>query len=101
MDAVVSHNPARSRFEVHVGEQLVGVAEYVERPGIRAFTHTSVDAAHQGQGLAGKLITQALADSQRARLAVLPFCEYVSTYIARHEEFAELVPPPMHHYFEL
>ncbi len=41
--------PERERFEVRVGDELAGFAEYRRRPGLIAFTHTMIDPRFEGQ----------------------------------------------------
>jgi predicted GNAT family acetyltransferase len=53
--------------------------------------HTEVPEQYQGQGLAGKLATAALEWARASGLKVIPSCPYVSNYIGKHPEFADLV----------
>jgi predicted GNAT family acetyltransferase len=55
------------------------------------FTHTEVDEAYQGQGLASRLIRAALDGSRRKGLEVTPLCPYVANFIRRHPEYLKLV----------
>jgi predicted GNAT family acetyltransferase len=81
----------RSRFEITVDGTLAGFAEYRSRPGSIVFTHTQVDDAYQGQGLAGRLIRAALDRARRAKQEVTPLCPYVAAFIRRHPDYVELV----------
>jgi predicted GNAT family acetyltransferase len=90
---VVREDPARHRFEVWVGEQRAGVAVYVDHgDGVVAFTHTEVDPRFEHQGLAGRLVAEALATARRRSWAVLPECPYVRAYLKRNPELVDLVP---------
>jgi predicted GNAT family acetyltransferase len=82
----------QSRYEVHVDGETVAIADYVKQPGTVSFTHTETFEGHKGQGLAGRMIDRALRDAQGEDLAVVPFCSFVSDYIAGHAEFRDLVP---------
>lgn len=93
--------PDDERYEIRVDGAVAGTAEYVARPGLKAFTHTRVGSEYGGQGLAGKLVARALDDAQAAGEQVLPFCTYVNRYIARHPEYVELVPPEQRSRFDL
>lgn len=89
---VVTDNPAESRFEIHVGDELAGFVQYHLYGQVIRLIHTEVDDKFQGMGLAGKLARFAL-DSARARgLQVLPFCPYVRSWIAKHPDYTDLVP---------
>ena len=87
----VSDNPAEERYEVRVGAELGGFAQYRLQPGQIAFTHTEINDRFEGRGLGGKLVSFALDDARARDLAVLPFCPFVKAYIQRHPEYADLV----------
>lgn len=91
-EKTIIHAPEHSRYELKLDDQIVGVADYKQAGDIRSFTHTGVDHAHRGQGLAAELINFALREAQQADLEVLPYCWYVRDHIAKHPEYMELVP---------
>ena len=91
----------RSRFEIRVGGEIAGYAEYRRRPGLIAFIHTVIDPRVEGQGLASQLVRQALTEARSGELSVLPFCPFVRGYIARHREHLDLVPEAMRAKFDL
>jgi len=84
--------PERDRFEILVGDELAGFAEYRRRPGLLAFTHTEIDPAFEGKGLGSRLVRAALDAARTEGLQVLPFCPFVNEYLVRHPELADLVP---------
>jgi predicted GNAT family acetyltransferase len=97
----IKDNPAASRFEIWVGEELAGFTEYRAREDHYAFTHTEIGSAFEGQGLATRLVRYGL-DQMRARgLAVHPYCPFTRTYIARHPEYLDLVPESRRSEFRL
>ena len=92
---VVTDNPSTSRYELHVGAELAGFVQYRLRRGdaVISLVHTQVDPAFEGQGLAGRLARFGLDDARSRGLAVLPFCPYINSWIKKHPEYADLVPP--------
>jgi predicted GNAT family acetyltransferase len=92
MTTTVADAPAASRYEIHVDGDLAGVAEYRLHDGLITFTHTEVDDAFEGRGLAAELVTYALGDARTRGLAVHPSCPYVRSFIAKHPEHLDLVP---------
>ena len=54
-DITVTRNDDASRYEIRSDGGLAGFAEFELRPGAIRFTHTEIDPAFQGQGLAGIL----------------------------------------------
>jgi predicted GNAT family acetyltransferase len=91
----VRDNPAANRYEIYVDGALAGFAEYHLHRDLAAFTHTEVDDAHQGQGVASELIKGALDDARARALRVEPFCRFVRAFIEKHrDEYRDLVPEP-------
>lgn len=100
MTATVRDNPAENRYEIEEDGQRVGIAVYKLDGDTIAFTHTEVDPAFGGRGLARRLVTTALDDARRRGLAVLPFCPYVRKVIAENAEtYLDLVPSAQRHRF--
>ena len=91
----------RSRFEVRVGEEIVGFTEYRRRPGLIAFVHTEIDPRFEARGLGSRLVETALSDARSDGISVLPFCPFVRSYIAQHTEYVDLVPDDMRAKFAL
>ncbi|MFC5730156.1 MULTISPECIES: GNAT family N-acetyltransferase [Nocardioides] len=102
MTTTVHDDPSQSRYEIHVDDQLAGFSEYKLNPGRIAFTHTQVDPAFSGRGLARQLVEEELEDARRRGLAVLPFCPYVRRIIAQApEKYLGLVPDKDRERFQL
>jgi predicted GNAT family acetyltransferase len=90
MPAEIRNNKDLRRFETDAGGD-VAVAYYNLSPGTMTFTHTEVPYALQGQGIASRLIRGALEAARAEGLKVVPRCSFVSNYIARHQEFGDLL----------
>jgi uncharacterized protein len=90
-DVRVSDEPAQHRYVAHLGDEVVGVLEYVDRGDVVEATHTKVPDAHEGKGIAGQLVLGLLdrlrADGRRLR----PTCPYVAAYVQRHPEHVDLL----------
>lgn len=84
-DITVTRNDDASRYEIRSDDTLAGFAEYDLRPGSIRFTHTEVDPAFQGQGLAGRLAAYALEDAAASGDAIVPLCPYIARYLETHE----------------
>lgn len=84
-------NPQARRFELHVDGALAGAAEYVLQDGQIVLTHTEVDPAYDGRGLGSRLAAFALDQARERGLTVVPVCPFISTYLRRHPEYADLV----------
>jgi predicted GNAT family acetyltransferase len=101
MAITVSDDPALERFEISVDGSGAGFAQYRLRPGLIAFIHTEIEKGFEGQGLASRLIAEALESARTRNLAVLPFCPFVNTYIREHPEYLSLVPESYRAQFDL
>lgn len=84
-EPIISRNDEASRYEIHLGEVLAGFADFKLRDGEILFTHTEVDPAFQGKGLASILASDALADAVASGDTIVPYCPYIARYLKKHE----------------
>ncbi|MCR1784038.1 N-acetyltransferase [Nocardioides carbamazepini] len=90
-DIEIADQPDRKRFEAHVGGALAGWAEYQLTDELMVFTHTEVDPAYEGQGV-GSALARAALDEVRARgVKALVVCPFITSWIGRHREYADLL----------
>ncbi len=54
--------------------------------------HAETDRAYGGRGVASEMARFALEDARARELEVIPSCPFVSGYIRKHSEYADLVP---------
>jgi hypothetical protein len=97
----VSDHPEAERYEVHVDGALAGFAEYQRGPEQISFTHTEVDTAFGGRGLAGQLARESLDEARAAGLSVLPYCPFYRSWIKKHPDYLDLVPEARRAEFDL
>lgn len=90
-EVAVVDNADERRYEARIGNELVGIAEYRDRPGRRVFVHTETDPDRAGQGIGGALARAALDDVRARGLGATPQCPFIRDYIERHPEYADLV----------
>jgi predicted GNAT family acetyltransferase len=84
---------ADSRYVALWGESVAGFAEYTLKPDVIVFTHTEVDPAFEGRGIAGVLVRTALDDVRSRGLRVVAVCPYVKAWIARNPDYQDLLAP--------
>ena len=87
---VVENDEKAQQFRLRIDGQ-VAVIEYSRSNGTIVFSHTEVPPALEGKGIAGKLAKAALEYARDQKLAVVPRCQYVASYIRKHPEFQSLV----------
>jgi predicted GNAT family acetyltransferase len=88
----VTDNREAGRFEVHLDGAVAGYAEYRRAGSTLSLTHTFVEPRYEGHGVGSVLARGALDAARGEGLSVLPFCPFIREYIARHEEYLDLVP---------
>ena len=91
-DDTVTDNAARSRYELAVGDAIAFI-DHVGEGDTVAFVHTEVPEAMEGKGVGSRLVKGALEDARRRGLKVVPRCQFVREYIARHPEYQDIVQP--------
>lgn len=87
----VRDNPAKRRYELRLGDSVVGTIAYDTEPGAVVLIHTDVDSAFEGRGYGSKLASGALDDIRAQGLSVVVSCPFVTSYLERHPEYADLV----------
>ncbi|MFG3258449.1 GNAT family N-acetyltransferase [Streptomyces sp. NPDC048172] len=87
----VTDNPGESRYEATLGDAVAGVAQYMRSSQVVAFTHTEVDLAYEGRGVAGALARTALDAAREEGLKVVPVCTFFASYLRKHPEYQDLV----------
>ncbi|MFF7368501.1 GNAT family N-acetyltransferase [Streptomyces tricolor] len=90
---VVERVDARNRYEILVDGKRAGLTAYRDHAAQRVFYHTEIDDAFAGQGLASRLVQEALTDVRESGKRIVPVCPYVAKFLQRHDEFADLVDP--------
>jgi predicted GNAT family acetyltransferase len=114
----ILHNTERERFELQDAGHVIGKAAYKDYDGgadagasaetsagaedtaatQRIFYHTVVNEEYGGQGLSGKLATEALDQTVAAGLRIVPVCPFIKKFLTKHPEYEAHVtkPTPAH-----
>jgi uncharacterized protein len=87
----VRDNPAQSRYELFVDDQLVGLATYVLDGETMTIPHTEVQPRFEGQGLGARLARFALDDVRERGLRLAPSCSFIAAFVKRHPDYQDLV----------
>lgn len=92
MATEVVQDAPQNRFQLLLDGEYVGETDYILRDDTIVFTHTEVDPAHQGSGLASELVRGAL-NLVRAEtdLRVVAKCPYMAAWIAKHPDYQDLL----------
>ena len=91
MDTTVVDVPEKGRFEVRIGERVVGLASYHVEGSSMTLPHTEVDPSVGGRGIGTTLVAGVLSAARERGLTVLPYCSFIRHYIQRHPQYMDLV----------
>ena len=87
-----AHEPDANRYTMHMGDDLVCVADYSARPGALYFTHTYTAPAKRGNGYAAALVGFAMDDVEsRTDDRVVPVCSFVVDWFRAHPDRKNLL----------
>lgn len=90
MSTEVVHNVENHRYLISSDGDPAGYLEYEDQGENRLFTHTVVDSAFRGQGLASILVRAGIADTVAGTdKKVVSACSYVTQWLSLHPDFVE------------
>jgi uncharacterized protein len=89
----VLNNQSLRRFEAHLGDRLVGIAQYRLQSGRIIFVHTEVDRSAEGQGVGRRLAAEGLEHARDVKLRVIAQCPFIADFINEHAEYQDLLLP--------
>jgi predicted GNAT family acetyltransferase len=73
------------------GEKLVAEVDFPTIDEKRQITHTYVDEAYRGQGLAGRLLDELVKELRKRKEKAIPMCSYSLAYFSKHTESLDVV----------
>lgn len=92
MEPIVTDNKAKHRFELHLGDELVGFSDYEQLLNQLSLVHVEVDPKHQGTGLAGHLMQGSIdLIREQGDKKIIPVCSYATMWMKRHPETHDLL----------
>ncbi|HAD78212.1 MAG TPA: N-acetyltransferase [Flavobacteriaceae bacterium] len=69
----------------------VGELTFMLKEEQMLINHTGVNPELRGQGLAEKLVLEAIDYARKNQLKIIPFCSYVSVYVGKHPEVQDVI----------
>ena len=91
-DVIIRNDPDRERYVAEVNGDTAAYTVYHIRHGdIYFFVHTEIEEKYQGQGIARRLVREALDDVRAKGSTIVPLCPYVAAFIAKNPEYDDLV----------
>ncbi|WP_372699744.1 GNAT family N-acetyltransferase [Arthrobacter sp. JSM 101049] len=92
MPIVVENNSRLFQYQIFKAGELAGFVQYDMDGADMRILHTSMKRSFKSALLTDILIHHVLTEAHASRLAVLPYCPAVRTFITEHPEFTDLVP---------
>jgi predicted GNAT family acetyltransferase len=91
MNEKVEENIPQKRFELKISDDALAAA-YYRLDGVRVvLIHTEVPAEFSGQGIATELAHGTFSLLRETGRTAVPKCPFMSRFVARHPEYADLV----------
>ena len=88
----VQDAPDRSRYEVSVDGQLVGLLDYRRSAdGAVHLTHAEVSPKVGGRGIGSELVRRALDDLAEKGERIVPVCSFVRAFVRDNPDYSRLV----------
>jgi uncharacterized protein len=90
----IERNDATRRYELTVGDEVAGYAEFRTTPSSITFTHTVVRPEFEGQGLGTRLARFVLDDAVARGERIVPLCPFIAAYLREHGGYEASVDWP-------
>ena len=87
----IRYEAEHCRSAAYDGEKLIGVAEFTPQDGRWSITHTEVDPAYGGQGIARRLIEELIEAARRDGAKIVPVCSYAEKMMRGKEEYTDVL----------
>lgn len=87
----VVHDVERRRFRLEVDGHEAYLAYRREAPDRVNFAHTFTPPELRGRGIASVVVKRGLEWARESGTSIKAGCPYVSSYLERHPEYADLV----------
>lgn len=81
----------RSRYELVLDGQVVGIADYRDDGRRVVMPHTEITPQLRGRGLGDVLVAGALDDLRSQGRTVVPACWFVAEFIERNADYGDMV----------
>lgn len=87
----VRKDETRSRYELLIDDDVVGVADFRVQGDRVVMPHTEIAAHLRGRGLGDVLVAAALDDVRDQGRTVVPHCWFVAGFIEQHADYGDLL----------
>ena len=88
----IEHEPDLGQYLLYADDSRAGFLRYRIQGELMAIDHTEIDDRFDGQGLASDLARHVLDEAREEGRGVLPFCNFIRSWMERHPEYLDLIP---------
>ncbi|WP_298703812.1 GNAT family N-acetyltransferase [uncultured Veillonella sp.] len=86
----IKYEPENSRAAAYDKDKNIGESTYSKSEAIWIIDHTLVDEGYGGQGIAGKLVAEIVAQARVAGVKILPLCPFAKREFEKRPEYADV-----------
>lgn len=83
--------PEQQRYELRIGDEVVGVIGYRQDGQVLDLVHTEIEPDHEGEGLGSRIAAGVFDDVRRRGMKIRPTCPFIGSYLERHPDDRDLV----------
>lgn len=90
---VIENNRQQRQYQLFEDGELAGFVQYRMRGSELWILYTQMTRRFRDLTLTAALLHHVLEDARRSRLAILPFCPAIRSFMASHPQYDSLIPP--------
>ena len=81
----------RDRSAAYIDGEFVGECDFTVDGSNWIITHTGVDSAFGGRGIAKMLVLKVIEEARRQKVMIVPVCSYAKHMMEGKEEYSDVV----------
>lgn len=86
----VTFEPELNRAAAYIDGNHVGECEFTVEDNIWSITHTGVNPAYGGRGIAKMLVLKVIEEARKGQVRIIPVCSYAKRMMEDKEEFSDV-----------
>lgn len=80
-----------NRSVAYIDGKHVGECEFTIDGSVWSITHTGVDQAYSGRGIAKMLVLKVIEEARNRQVRINPICSYAKRVMEGNEEFSDVL----------
>ena len=87
----VVFEPELNRSAVYIDGKNAGECEFTVDGSVWSITHTGVDPAYGGRGIAKMLVLKVIEEARKQQVRINPICSYAKRMMEGKEEYSDVL----------